>query len=105
MKKKTGDEPRWRPAKSAPKNRLILILLEECAGTYAALARWHPDPRGFCWYVPGGSEGGGWHEKCVLGWAPANVPAIPTRSRRSHQKRDTAWQDRPNQVRHDATCV
>lgn len=64
--------------KTAPKDRPILIILEEVAGTYPALVQYKPDPRGFVWQVVGGIESA-WHEKCALGWASVELPPIPKR--------------------------
>jgi hypothetical protein len=74
-----------------PKNRPVLLLLEECGGTYAVLARWKRDPRGFVWNIPGAQENGPWHEKCGLAWAPVKIPRVPKKSKleRERQKERT----------------
>ena len=71
----------WHPMKSVPKDRPVLILLEECSGTYPVLARYKRDQRGFVWCVCGADNHGGWHEKCALGWAPVKLPRVPARRR------------------------
>lgn len=65
----------WNAIDTVPKDgTLVLIMLDEAAGTYPVLARWIDHPNGFCWHVPGSSDQGGWHEKCALKWAPVEVP-------------------------------
>ena len=65
----------WLPMHTAPKDKAVLILLDESAGIYPALAQWRDECRGFVWHVPGG---GIWHKKCALGWSPVDVPATPS---------------------------
>lgn len=68
---------RWRSMKTAPRDKPILIILEEAAGTYVALVQWKQHPEGFVWNVIGASYDGQWHEKCALGWAPIELPPVP----------------------------
>ena len=72
----TSKRASWKPMETAPKDKPILLLLEECAGTYPVLAQWKDDPRGFCWHVPGSQDQSGWHTKCAKGWSKVRIPSF-----------------------------
>jgi hypothetical protein len=72
----------WQPIETVPKDRLVLVLLDDGESKTPCLARWLDHEGVFVWLVSDPSGTTRWAGEYGVAWAAVEIPKIPRAAKR-----------------------